>query len=158
MTPTNQFKVHGQLPLHGMTVSAVCLYRTQTAVTSLSLLQNKATSNSWAAALSASSSTPTHTHSHTLFQDDYTCPSLSLPFHHPSLHLSLFVYFGPCCPRYCCSLMFFLCLCVLLPDQREWRWVGCAARLHVGWTAAVGGGGSKVRTVVVGAQTPCTWT
>lgn len=42
--------------------------------------------------------------------------------------------------------MFFLCFRVLLPDQREWRWVGCAARLHIGWTAAVGGGGSKVRS------------
>lgn len=24
--------------------------------------------------------------------------------------------------------------------------MGCAARLHIGWTAAVGGGGSKVRS------------
>uniref|UniRef100_A0AAQ5ZRU2 FERM, ARHGEF and pleckstrin domain-containing protein 1 n=1 Tax=Amphiprion ocellaris TaxID=80972 RepID=A0AAQ5ZRU2_AMPOC len=42
MTPTNQFKVHGQLPLHGMTVSAVSLRSTpsvQSAVTTLSLLE-----------------------------------------------------------------------------------------------------------------------
>lgn len=31
MTATNQFKVHGQLPLHGMTVSTVSLNWTQSA-------------------------------------------------------------------------------------------------------------------------------
>uniref|UniRef100_A0A671W069 FERM, ARHGEF and pleckstrin domain-containing protein 1 n=1 Tax=Sparus aurata TaxID=8175 RepID=A0A671W069_SPAAU len=36
MTPTNQFKVHGQLPLHGMTVSSASLSSTQSASNRLS--------------------------------------------------------------------------------------------------------------------------
>lgn len=147
MTPTNQFKVHGQLPLHGMTVSSASLSSTRSASNRLSPVCHYckwAASNSWTAP-SFNVYPLTHTHTHI---EDYTCPSPSLPFH----HLSLSVYFGRCCPRFCRSLMFFLCLRVLLPDQREWRWVGSASRLHAGRRAAVGGGGSKVRSVAVSAR------
>lgn len=118
MTATNQFKVHGQLLLRGMTVSAVSLSWTQSASNGCHqfiITANKPPPNSWTASrLPRITHTHTHTHIHILSQDSHTSPSSSLPFHHLSQRLFLSVYFSLCCPRSHCSLMFFRCFCVPL--------------------------------------------
>lgn len=143
MTPTNQFKVHGQLPLHGMTVSVLFYNLTQTALNWCHQFLIAANKQPQTVKLQLFHTPPsTHNFSTT------TRPSCSLLFYPHSLFSSLPVYFGPCCPRYRCFPMF-LCVSLPSPDQREWRWVGRPSRLHNGRTATVGGGGSKVRTVDV---------
>lgn len=95
---TNQFKVHGQLPLHGMTVSAVPLDSTHVRQAAPEDEPPKEAQLSLCQRLPPS---PAHLSG----QLHVLPPSLTFPC------VSPFVYFGPRCPRYRCCLMFFPCLC-----------------------------------------------
>lgn len=67
MTPTNQFKVHGQLPLHGMTVSSASLSSTQSASNRLSpVLSLLQMSRLKQLNCTLFQRLPTNTHTHTL--------------------------------------------------------------------------------------------
>lgn len=130
---TNQFKVHGQLPLHGMTVSAVPLDSTHVRQAAPEDEPPKEAQLS----LCQRPPLPSPPRQHT-YRDNYTSSPLHLLFL-ASLRLSILVLAV-------LDTAAVWCFSRVSVDQREWRWVGGAARLHAGGKAAVGGGGSEVRT------------